>query len=96
MQRYIADLGRAWPVLLLFGGLVPLLFSVLWLILVCYFIRPTVWITLALLNVLALLVTLFFYVKGRDPSLNVILYFGRFWVRRLSHTVNYSPERYVS
>lgn len=67
-QRYIADLGRAWPVLLLFGGLVPLVLSVLWLILVCYFIRPTVWLTLALLNVLALLVTLFFYVKGEHSN----------------------------
>jgi hypothetical protein len=64
MQRYIADLGRAWPVMLLFGGLVPLLFSVSWLVLLCYFIRPTVWITLMLLNILAVLVTLFFYVKG--------------------------------
>ncbi|KAG0591066.1 hypothetical protein KC19_1G146700 [Ceratodon purpureus] len=76
LQRYIADLGRAWPVLLLFGGLVPLLFSVSWLILLCYFIQPTVWITLLLLNILALLVTLFFYVKvgwiGHDAVTAVI------------------------
>lgn len=76
LQRYIADLGKAWPVLLLFGGFVPVLFSVFWLILVCHFIRPTVWITLALLNVLALLVTLFFYVKvgwiGHDAVTAVI------------------------
>ena len=70
MQRYVTDLGRAWPVLLLFGGLVPLLFSVSWLILVCYFIEPTVWITLLLLNILALLVTLLFYVKGMGSISN--------------------------
>lgn len=64
MQRYIADLGRSWPVLLLFGGFVPLVLSVLWVVLLCNFLRPTAWISLALLNVLALLVTLYFYIKG--------------------------------
>ncbi|XP_024392158.1 choline transporter protein 1 [Physcomitrium patens] len=63
LKRYIADLGRSWPVLLLCGGFVPLVLSVLWVVLLCNFLRPTAWISLALLNVLALLVTLYFYIK---------------------------------
>ena len=64
MQRYIADLGRAWPVLVVCGGIAPLVLSVLYLVLVRYFVGLLTWLTIILLNVLTLLVTLFFYIKG--------------------------------
>jgi choline transporter-like protein 2/4/5 len=75
IQRYIADLGRAWPVLVVCGGIVPLLLSITWLILVCYFVGVITWLTIILLNVVALFVTLFFYVKGTyDLNHNKISY----------------------
>lgn len=63
-QRYIADLGRAWPVLVVCGGIAPLVLSVAYLILVRYFVGILTWLTIILLNALTLLVTLFFYIKG--------------------------------
>jgi len=75
IQRYIADLGRAWPVLVVCGGIVPLLLSITWLILVCYFAGLITWLTIILLDVVALFVTLFFYVKGiYDLNHNKISY----------------------
>lgn len=69
LQRYIADLGRAWPVLVVCGGIAPLLLSVTWLILVRYFVGVITWLTIILLNVFTLLVTLFFYIKGMTKAL---------------------------
>lgn len=63
-QRYAADLGRAWPVLVVCGGLAPLVLSVLWLLIVRFFVGVITWITVVLLNVLALGVTIFLYIKG--------------------------------
>jgi choline transporter-like protein 2/4/5 len=75
IQRYIADLGRALPVLVVCGGIVPLLLSITWLILVRYFVGVITWLTIILLNVVALFVTLFFYVKGMyDLNHNKISY----------------------
>jgi choline transporter-like protein 2/4/5 len=75
IQRYIADLGRAWPVLVVCGGIVPLLLSITWLILVHYFVGVITWLTIILLDVVALFVTLFFYVKGMyDLNHNKISY----------------------
>jgi choline transporter-like protein 2/4/5 len=75
IQRYIADLGRAWPVLVVCGGIAPLLLSITWLILVRYFVGVITWLTIILLNVVALFVTLFFYVKGTyDLNHNKISY----------------------
>jgi choline transporter-like protein 2/4/5 len=64
LQRYIADLGRAWPVLVVCGGIAPLVLSIAYLILVRYFVGVLTWLTIILLNILTLLVTLFFYIKG--------------------------------
>jgi hypothetical protein len=75
IKRYIADLGRAWPVLVVCGGIVPLLLSITWLILVRYFVGVITWLTIILLNVVALFVTLFFYIKGTyDLNHNKISY----------------------
>jgi choline transporter-like protein 2/4/5 len=64
MQRYVADLGRAWPVLVVCGGIAPLLLSVTWLIVVRYLAGTITWLTVILLNIFMLLVTVFFYIKG--------------------------------
>lgn len=64
LQRYIADLGRAWPVLVVCGGIAPLLLAVTWLIIIRYFVGVMTWLTIILLNVVTLFVTLFFYIKG--------------------------------
>ncbi|KAG0610439.1 hypothetical protein M758_7G065600 [Ceratodon purpureus] len=76
IKRYIADLGRAWPVLVVCGGIAPLVLSVLYLVLVRYFVGLLTWLTIILLNVLTLLVTLFFYIKagwiGKDVVTGVI------------------------
>lgn len=76
VMRYVADLGKAWPVLVVCGGLSPLILSVLWLFIVRYFVGMVTWITIALLNVLAFAVTIFFYIKagwiGKDAISAVI------------------------
>ncbi|KAG0559037.1 hypothetical protein KC19_10G073600 [Ceratodon purpureus] len=76
VKRYIADLGRAWPVLVVCGGIAPLLLSIAYLILVRYFVGVLTWLTIILLNVLTILVTLFFYIKagwiGKDVVTGVI------------------------
>lgn len=64
LKRYAADLGRAWPVLVVCGGLAPLVLSVLWLLIVRFFVGVITWITVVLLNVLALGVTIFLYIKA--------------------------------
>lgn len=64
LKRYVADLGRAWPVLIVCGGIAPLILSVLWLFIVRYFVGVMTWITVVLLNVLAFGVTIFFYIKA--------------------------------
>jgi choline transporter-like protein 2/4/5 len=54
---------------------VPLLLSITWLILVRYFVGVITWLTIILLNVVALFVTLFFYIKGTyDLNHNKISY----------------------
>lgn len=64
LKRYVADLGRAWPVLIVCGGIAPLILSILWLFIVRYFVGVMTWITVVLLNVLAFGVTIFFYIKA--------------------------------
>ncbi|XP_073392196.1 choline transporter protein 1 isoform X2 [Physcomitrium patens] len=76
VKRYVADLGRAWPVLVVCGGIAPLVLSIAYLVLVRYFVGVLTWITIILLNVLTALVTLFFYIKagwiGKDVVTGVI------------------------
>jgi choline transporter-like protein 2/4/5 len=76
MQRYVADLGRAWPVLVVCGGIAPLLLSVTWLIVVRYFAGAITWLTVILLNIFMLLVTVFFYIKGITKAKSSLHSFG--------------------
>lgn len=64
IQRYVADLRSAWPVLVVCGVIAPFLLSVAWLLLVRYFVGVVAWITIVLFNVLMIAVTVFFYIKG--------------------------------
>ncbi len=60
----MADLGRAWPVLFVCGGLLPMLLCMLWLIAIRYYVGVVTWLTFVLLNVFMILLTLYFYFKG--------------------------------
>ncbi|CAK9865675.1 unnamed protein product [Sphagnum jensenii] len=62
--RYMADLGRAWPVLFVCGGLLPMLLCMLWLIAIRYYVGVVTWLTFVLLNVFMILLTLYFYFKA--------------------------------
>ncbi|GKE38733.1 hypothetical protein Tco_1462138, partial [Tanacetum coccineum] len=37
-QGYVADVGKSWPVLIVFGGFLPLFLSFLWLLMVRHFV----------------------------------------------------------
>ena len=65
LQRYVADIGKSWPVLLLCGGFLPLVLSVIWLLMIRYFVAGMPWITVVVFNALVISVTMFFYIKGR-------------------------------
>jgi choline transporter-like protein 2/4/5 len=65
LQRYAADVGKAWPVLIVCGGLLPLFLSVIWLVMIRYFVGVMTWVTILLLNILTFSVTMFFYTKGQ-------------------------------
>ena len=64
LQRYVADIGKSWPVLIVCGGLLPLFLSVIWLLLIRYFVVAMPWITVVVFNALVISVTMFFYIKG--------------------------------
>lgn len=64
MQRYVADIEKSWPVLIVCGGLLPLFVSVIWLLLIRHFVAAMPWITVALFNILIIAVTMFYYLKG--------------------------------
>lgn len=88
LKRYMADIGKAWPVLIVCGGILPLFLSVIWLMMIRHFVAAMPWITVVLFNVLIIAVTMFFYIKAgwigndaispiigeHDPYINV---FGR-------------------
>ncbi|KAK2992977.1 hypothetical protein RJ640_004489 [Escallonia rubra] len=61
LKRYVADVGKAWPVLIVCGGIVPLFLSVIWLLLIRHFVTGMPWITVFLFNVLIISVTMFYY-----------------------------------
>jgi len=75
-KRYAADVGKAWPVLIVCGGLLPLFLSVIWLVMIRYFVGVMTWVTILLLNILTFSVTMFFYTKagwiGHDTISTVI------------------------
>lgn len=64
MQRYMADIGKAWPVLIVCGGILPLFVSVIWLLMIRHFVAAMPWVTVVLFDVLIISVTMFFYLKG--------------------------------
>lgn len=65
LQRYVADIGKSWPVLIVCGGILPLILSVIWLLLIRYFVAGMPWITVVVFNALVISVTMFVYIKGR-------------------------------
>jgi solute carrier family 44 (choline transporter-like protein), member 2/4/5 len=64
LQRYVADIGKAWPVLIVCGGLIPLVLSVAWLAMIQRLVAAMTWITVVLFDILIISVTVFFYLKG--------------------------------
>ncbi|XP_062169834.1 choline transporter protein 1 [Alnus glutinosa] len=64
LKRYMADIGKAWPVLIVCGGILPLVLSVIWLLMIRHFVAAMPWITVALFNVLIVLVSMFYYLKA--------------------------------
>ncbi|KAL8145013.1 choline transporter protein 1-like [Apium graveolens] len=64
LKRYVADVGKSWPVLIVCGGIVPLFLSVIWLLLIRHFVAGMPWITVVLFNVLIISVTMFYYLKA--------------------------------
>lgn len=64
LKRYVADMGKAWPVLIVCGGILPLFLSVIWLLMIRYFVAGMPWITVVLFNVLIISVTMFYYFKA--------------------------------
>jgi choline transporter-like protein 2/4/5 len=63
-KRYVADVGKSWPVLLVCGGIIPLFLSVIWLLMIRHFVAVMPWITVALFNLLIISVTMFNYLKA--------------------------------
>ncbi|XP_020886366.1 choline transporter-like protein 2 [Arabidopsis lyrata subsp. lyrata] len=64
LKRYVADIGKSWPVLIVCGGLVPLFLSIIWLLLIRHFVAAMPWITVVLFNMLLISVTMFYYLKA--------------------------------
>lgn len=76
LKRYMADVGKSWPVLIVCGGMLPLFLSVIWLLLIRHFVAAMPWITVILFNILVILVVILFYSKagwiGNDAVTPVI------------------------
>ncbi|CAA0815961.1 Plasma-membrane choline transporter family protein [Striga hermonthica] len=64
LKRYVADVGKAWPVLLICGGFLPLFLSIIWLLMIRHFVAGMPWITVILFNILMVSVTMFYYLKA--------------------------------
>ncbi|XP_050217663.1 choline transporter protein 1 [Mercurialis annua] len=64
LKRYMADIGKSWPVLIVCGGLLPLFLSVIWLLMIRHFVVAMPWITVALFDILIISVTMFYYLKA--------------------------------
>ncbi|XP_021667164.2 choline transporter protein 1 isoform X2 [Hevea brasiliensis] len=76
LKRYMADIGKAWPVLIVCGGLLPLFLSVIWLLMIRHFVAAMPWITVALFDILIILVTMFSYLKAgwiRNDAISPII-----------------------
>ncbi|KMZ56970.1 Choline transporter like family [Zostera marina] len=64
LKRYISDIGKTWPVLIVCGAILPLFFSVIWLLMIRHFVSVMTWITIILFNALIISVTMLFYTKA--------------------------------
>ncbi|KAL2245908.1 choline transporter-like protein 2 [Sesamum indicum] len=64
LKRYVADVGKSWPVLLVCGGFLPLFLSIIWLLMIRHFVTGMPWITVILFNMLIISVTMFYYLKA--------------------------------
>ncbi|KAF9610846.1 hypothetical protein IFM89_025256 [Coptis chinensis] len=64
LKRYVADVGKAWPVLIVCGGILPLFLSIIWLLMIRHFVAAMTWITVILFNILMISVTMFYYLKA--------------------------------
>ncbi|KAL3508657.1 hypothetical protein ACH5RR_028058, partial [Cinchona calisaya] len=76
LKRYVADVGKAWPVLLVCGGSLPLFLSLIWLLMIRHFFGAMPWITVILFGILIVSVTMFYYLKaswiGNDTISSII------------------------
>ncbi|OVA00585.1 Choline transporter-like [Macleaya cordata] len=64
LKRYVADVGKSWGVFIVCGGIVPLFLSIIWLLMIRYFVAAMTWITVAIFNFLIISVTMFYYLKA--------------------------------
>ncbi|XP_058078085.1 choline transporter protein 1 [Magnolia sinica] len=64
LKRYVADIGKTWPVLIVCGGILPLFLAVIWLLMIRHFVAAMTWITVVLFDVLIVSVTMLFYAKA--------------------------------
>ncbi|KAK3235506.1 hypothetical protein CYMTET_54296, partial [Cymbomonas tetramitiformis] len=72
-ERYISDLAKAWPVILVCGCVVSFFLSFLWLVLIRYFVACITWVSILLVNLLAIALTIFTYVKAGEASTSIAL-----------------------
>ncbi|KAL8166201.1 hypothetical protein V2J09_007700 [Rumex salicifolius] len=61
LKRYMADIGKAWPVLIVCGGILPLFLSIIWLLMIRHFVAAMPWVTVTVFNILTISVTMLFY-----------------------------------
>ncbi|XP_038899105.1 choline transporter protein 1 [Benincasa hispida] len=64
LKRYMADIGKSWPVLIVCGGILPLFLAVIWLLMIRHFVAAMPWVTVVLFNILIVSVTMFYYLKA--------------------------------
>ncbi|KAJ8501396.1 hypothetical protein OPV22_011948 [Ensete ventricosum] len=64
LKRYVADIWKAGPVLIVCGGILPLFLSIIWLLMIRHFVAGMTWITVILFNALVISVTMFYYRKA--------------------------------
>jgi choline transporter-like protein 2/4/5 len=62
----MADIGKAWPVLIVCGGIIPLFLSVIWLLMIRHFVAAMPWITVVFFDLLIVSVTILYYLKGQN------------------------------
>ena len=62
--QYISDIVNAWPLVLIAGVLVAMVIAPGWIIMLYFTAKASVWGTIALLNLLLLIITLLFLVWG--------------------------------